>query len=75
MSWRAMRRRDPWKITVKVFDNRERMIYRDGALEVTNPEKGVSSLTQYGEHLLCSVDHAHYDADGHENFQLAGHPV
>jgi len=70
-----MRRRDPRKITVKVFDNRERMIYRDGAPGVTNPEKGVSSLTQYGEHLLCGVDHAHCDADGHENFQLAGHPV
>jgi hypothetical protein len=32
--------------TVKVFDNCERMIYRNRAPEVTNLEKGVSSLKQ-----------------------------
>jgi hypothetical protein len=31
-------------MTVKVFDNCERMIYLDRAPEVTNPEKDVSSL-------------------------------
>jgi hypothetical protein len=43
MPWHARHRREPLKITVKVFDNCERMIYRNRAPEVTNLEKGVSS--------------------------------
>jgi hypothetical protein len=44
MPWHARPRREPLKIPVKVFDNCERMIYLDRALEGTNPEKGISSL-------------------------------
>ena len=38
--------KEPLKIIVKIFDNRVRMIYRNRAPGVTNPEKGVSSLKQ-----------------------------
>jgi hypothetical protein len=46
MPWHARHRREPLNMTVKVFDNCERMIYRNRAPEVTNLEKGVSSLKQ-----------------------------
>jgi hypothetical protein len=42
----ARHRREPLKMTAKVFDNRARMIYCDRALGITNPEKGVRSLKQ-----------------------------
>jgi hypothetical protein len=44
MPWHAMPRREPLKMTVKVFDNSERMIYLDRSLDGTNPGKDVSSL-------------------------------